>query len=80
MAAMIASNVQEETFPLLLWINLKITFPKWEFFVIFWVLRRFAQNLGKILTYCFYLIYFLPLKQITEIITFLPESALFKSP
>jgi len=28
MAAMIAINVQEEIFPLLLWINLKITFPK----------------------------------------------------
>jgi hypothetical protein len=42
MAAMIALNVQEETFPLLLWINLKITFPKWEFFVIFWVLHWFA--------------------------------------
>jgi len=28
MAAMKAPNIQEEKFPLLLWINLKITFPK----------------------------------------------------
>jgi len=42
MAAMITPNIQEEKFPLLLWINLKITFLKYEFFVIFWVLRWFA--------------------------------------
>jgi len=28
MAAMITPNIQEEKFPLLLWINLKITFQK----------------------------------------------------